>query len=291
MLAEDVFSVGWGKTGVMIYKYSCHLSLALPPHLRKVARSWSAQIDLTERDPKQLPAASAQQDKWMEEQYPKLFEKYGRRRRRATTVGGVKEGLETPDNALRHVQRQQQMLPQQNAREPAPQNFCDLKKHTNEGRKFLDSPESIQQDDEANEEYDAPGRQGRTIRGGDAHPVVVISYPEQPNLPVRSAEDQVRLRRDSAVIANDVKEEGGGKNIDLRNSCLCRQSTNFQMVNLHIPRIPIIWSVLEDDQAAGLSLQGVLLIGLNIKKGNDTLIGWAAQTGYTRRGGRSRWCI
>ena len=43
---------------------------------QKVARSWSTQVDLMERYPEHRFAASqAQQYKWLEQLYPKLFER------------------------------------------------------------------------------------------------------------------------------------------------------------------------------------------------------------------------
>ncbi|KAG6332318.1 hypothetical protein ID866_6771 [Astraeus odoratus] len=90
-IAEDVFGKGWQTKGAGIYKEGpersqvvgisyCHIDTAwLWPYSvtqQKTARSWSTQIDLMERYPEHRFACSqAQQFKWLEQQYPPLFEK------------------------------------------------------------------------------------------------------------------------------------------------------------------------------------------------------------------------
>ncbi|KAJ8597085.1 glycoside hydrolase family 38 protein [Rhizopogon salebrosus TDB-379] len=90
-IAEDVFGKGWQAKGDKIYKEGpksaqvvgisyCHIDTAwLWPYSvtqQKTARSWSTQIDLMERYPEHRFACSqAQQFKWLEEQYPPLFER------------------------------------------------------------------------------------------------------------------------------------------------------------------------------------------------------------------------
>ncbi|OAX33098.1 glycoside hydrolase family 38 protein [Rhizopogon vinicolor AM-OR11-026] len=90
-IAEDVFGKGWQAKGDKIYNEGpksaqvvgisyCHIDTAwLWPYSvtqQKTARSWSTQIDLMERYPEHRFACSqAQQFKWLEEQYPPLFER------------------------------------------------------------------------------------------------------------------------------------------------------------------------------------------------------------------------
>lgn len=90
-IAEDVFGKGWHAKGDKIYDEGpkkaqvvgisyCHIDTAwLWPYSvtqQKTARSWSTQIDLMERYPEHRFACSqAQQFKWLEEQYPMLFER------------------------------------------------------------------------------------------------------------------------------------------------------------------------------------------------------------------------
>ncbi|KAG1744557.1 glycoside hydrolase family 38 protein [Suillus paluster] len=90
-IAEDVFGKGWHAKGDKIYNEGpkkaqvvgisyCHIDTAwLWPYSvtqQKTARSWSTQIDLMERYPEHRFACSqAQQFKWLEEQYPPLFER------------------------------------------------------------------------------------------------------------------------------------------------------------------------------------------------------------------------
>ncbi|KAG1869378.1 glycoside hydrolase family 38 protein [Suillus subalutaceus] len=90
-IAEDVFGKGWHAKGDKIYNEGppkaqvvgisyCHIDTAwLWPYSvtqQKTARSWSTQIDLMERYPEHRFACSqAQQFKWLEEQYPTLFER------------------------------------------------------------------------------------------------------------------------------------------------------------------------------------------------------------------------
>ncbi|KAI0041688.1 glycoside hydrolase family 38 protein [Auriscalpium vulgare] len=90
-LAEDIFGENWEKKGANIYEEGakvaqiwgighCHIDTAwLWPYRvtqQKVARSWSTQVDLMERYPEhRFAASSAQQYKWLEQLYPKLFER------------------------------------------------------------------------------------------------------------------------------------------------------------------------------------------------------------------------
>ncbi|KAI6046633.1 glycoside hydrolase family 38 protein [Pisolithus marmoratus] len=90
-IAEDIFGKGWEAKGPGIYDEGakraqvigisyCHIDTAwLWPYAvtqQKTARSWSTQIDLMERYPEHRFACSqAQQFKWLEQQYPPLFEK------------------------------------------------------------------------------------------------------------------------------------------------------------------------------------------------------------------------
>ncbi|EGN94808.1 glycoside hydrolase family 38 protein [Serpula lacrymans var. lacrymans S7.3] len=93
-LAENVFGEGWEAKGAEIYAEGperaqivsisyCHIVAELPNRLwpysvtqQKTARSWSTQIDLMERYPEHRFACSqAQQFKWLEQQYPPLFER------------------------------------------------------------------------------------------------------------------------------------------------------------------------------------------------------------------------
>ncbi|KIK17686.1 glycoside hydrolase family 38 protein [Pisolithus microcarpus 441] len=90
-IAEDVFGKGWEAKGPGIYDEGarkaqvvgisyCHIDTAwLWPYAvtqQKTARSWSTQIDLMGRYPEHRFACSqAQQFKWLEQQYPPLFEK------------------------------------------------------------------------------------------------------------------------------------------------------------------------------------------------------------------------
>ncbi|OJA11450.1 hypothetical protein AZE42_08844 [Rhizopogon vesiculosus] len=90
-IAEDVFGKGWQAKGDKIYNEGpksaqvvgisyCHIDTAwLWPYSvtqQKTARSWSTQLDLMERYPEHRFACSqAQQFKWLEEQYPPLFER------------------------------------------------------------------------------------------------------------------------------------------------------------------------------------------------------------------------
>jgi alpha-mannosidase len=106
-LAEKIYGAGWEEKGADIYdegpekanvwgigQYvsqslfvhwlkicfsSCHIDTAwLWPYSvtqQKVARSWSTQIDLMLRYPEhRFASSSAQQYKWLEQQYPSLFE-------------------------------------------------------------------------------------------------------------------------------------------------------------------------------------------------------------------------
>ncbi|KAG2052533.1 glycoside hydrolase family 38 protein [Suillus hirtellus] len=90
-IAEDVFGKGWHAKGDKIYNEGpkqaqvvgisyCHIDTAwLWPYSvtqQKTARSWSTQIDLMERYPEhRFTCSQAQQFKWLEEQYPPLFER------------------------------------------------------------------------------------------------------------------------------------------------------------------------------------------------------------------------
>ncbi|KAH7882020.1 glycoside hydrolase family 38 protein [Phlebopus sp. FC_14] len=94
-IAEDVFGKGWEAKGSDIYNEGppkarivgisyCHIDTAwLWPYSvtqQKTARSWSTQIDLMERYPEHRFACSqAQQFKWLEQQYPPLFERLKRK--------------------------------------------------------------------------------------------------------------------------------------------------------------------------------------------------------------------
>ncbi|KZS95622.1 hypothetical protein SISNIDRAFT_452270 [Sistotremastrum niveocremeum HHB9708] len=89
--AEQVFGEGWAEKGAKVYDEGektaqvwgighCHIDTAwLWPYSstqQKVARSWSTQVDLMERYPEhRFTCSSAQQFKWLEQLYPKLFEK------------------------------------------------------------------------------------------------------------------------------------------------------------------------------------------------------------------------
>ncbi|KAH8093101.1 glycoside hydrolase family 38 protein [Cristinia sonorae] len=90
-IAEEVFGKDWEKKGEGIYNEGakraqvwgigyCHIDTAwLWPYSvtqQKVARSWSTQIDLMERYPEhRFTCSQAQQFKWLEQLYPKLFER------------------------------------------------------------------------------------------------------------------------------------------------------------------------------------------------------------------------
>ncbi|SCV71207.1 BQ2448_2795 [Microbotryum intermedium] len=90
-LAEKVFGQGWEELGHKIFKGdpadamtwgigNCHIDTAwLWPYSatrQKTARSWSTQLDLMDRYPEYTFVASqAQQFKWLEEDYPLLFQK------------------------------------------------------------------------------------------------------------------------------------------------------------------------------------------------------------------------
>ena|ERR1700761_2972968 len=91
-LAEKVFGKDWESKGEKIYEEGpiddvkmwgighCHIDSAwLWPYSvtqQKVARSWSTQVDLIERYPElTFTASSAQQYKWLEQLYPKLFDR------------------------------------------------------------------------------------------------------------------------------------------------------------------------------------------------------------------------
>ncbi|KAJ6573329.1 glycoside hydrolase family 38 protein [Mycena sp. CBHHK59/15] len=91
-IAEDVFGEGWEALGAGVYDEErgprslvwgighCHIDTAwLWPYSvtqQKTARSWATQIDLMERYPEHRFACSqAQQYKWLEQQYPILFER------------------------------------------------------------------------------------------------------------------------------------------------------------------------------------------------------------------------
>jgi alpha-mannosidase len=76
----------------------CHIDTAwLWPFAetkRKVARSWSTQLDLMDRYPEHVFSAStAQQYSWLKEDYPELFERVKARVKdgRFVPVGGVRE--------------------------------------------------------------------------------------------------------------------------------------------------------------------------------------------------------
>ncbi|KAF7312531.1 Glycoside hydrolase family 38 protein [Mycena indigotica] len=89
-LAEKVFGTGWDTDTVYEDKGAprslvwgighCHIDTAwLWPYRvtqQKTARSWSTQIDLMERYPEhRFTCSQAQQYKWLEQQYPSLFER------------------------------------------------------------------------------------------------------------------------------------------------------------------------------------------------------------------------
>ncbi|KAJ7677197.1 glycosyl hydrolases family 38 N-terminal domain-containing protein [Mycena rosella] len=91
-IAEDVFGKGWEALGAGVYDDArggpslvwgighCHIDTAwLWPYSvtqQKTARSWATQLDLMERYPEHRFACSqAQQYKWLEQQYPPLFER------------------------------------------------------------------------------------------------------------------------------------------------------------------------------------------------------------------------
>lgn len=91
-IAEQVLGDDWDSKGEKIYHEGadpesvriigighCHIDSAwLWPYSvtqQKVARSWSTQVDLMNRYPEhRFTCSSAQQYKWLEELYPKLFE-------------------------------------------------------------------------------------------------------------------------------------------------------------------------------------------------------------------------
>ncbi|KAG8908987.1 Glycoside hydrolase, 38 vacuolar alpha mannosidase [Tulasnella sp. 403] len=95
-IAEDIFGEGWEAKGEKIYEDTpgfskkrrvqvwgmgnCHIDTAwLWPYSvtqQKAARSWSTQLDLMDRYPEhRFATSSAQQFKWVEQLYPKLFER------------------------------------------------------------------------------------------------------------------------------------------------------------------------------------------------------------------------
>lgn len=91
-IAEGVFGEGWQEKGEKIYEEGmhsedlvwgighCHIDTAwlwpFSATQQKVARSWSTQVDLMERYPEhRFACSSAQQYKWLEQLYPKLFER------------------------------------------------------------------------------------------------------------------------------------------------------------------------------------------------------------------------
>ncbi|TCD63848.1 Glycoside hydrolase, 38 vacuolar alpha mannosidase [Steccherinum ochraceum] len=90
-IAEQVFGKGWEQKAEGIYEEGakraqiwgigyCHIDTAwLWPYSvtqQKVARSWSTQIDLMERYPEhRFTCSQAQQFKWLEQLYPKLFDR------------------------------------------------------------------------------------------------------------------------------------------------------------------------------------------------------------------------
>lgn len=88
-IAEDVLGKGWQNRGADVYEgtkdeqiyamSNCHIDTAwLWPFSvtqQKTARSWSTQCDLMDRYPEhRFVASQAQQFKWLEEQYPMLFD-------------------------------------------------------------------------------------------------------------------------------------------------------------------------------------------------------------------------
>ncbi|PSR71657.1 hypothetical protein PHLCEN_2v12510 [Hermanssonia centrifuga] len=89
--AQGVFGEGWEKKQEKIYQEGvkqpkvwgigyCHIDTAwLWPYSvtqQKVARSWSTQVDLMERYPEhRFTCSQAQQFKWLEELYPRLFDR------------------------------------------------------------------------------------------------------------------------------------------------------------------------------------------------------------------------
>ncbi|KAG8932448.1 Glycoside hydrolase, 38 vacuolar alpha mannosidase [Tulasnella sp. 418] len=93
-IAEEIFGAGWEAKKDGVYKEGlapgkrpqlwgvgdCHIDTAwLWPYSvtqQKAARSWSTQIDLMDRYPEhRFATSSAQQFKWVEQLYPKLFER------------------------------------------------------------------------------------------------------------------------------------------------------------------------------------------------------------------------
>ncbi|TFK83854.1 glycoside hydrolase family 38 protein [Polyporus arcularius HHB13444] len=90
-LAEEVFGEDWAEKGEKVYEEGaekaqvwgighCHIDTAwLWPYRvtqQKVARSWSTQVDLMDRYPEhRFTCSQAQQYKWLEQQYPPLFER------------------------------------------------------------------------------------------------------------------------------------------------------------------------------------------------------------------------
>ncbi|THH30155.1 hypothetical protein EUX98_g4044 [Antrodiella citrinella] len=90
-IAEEVFGEGWAAKQEGIFEEGaqkpqvwgigyCHIDTAwLWPYSvtqQKTARSWSTQIDLMDRYPEhRFTCTQAQQFKWLEQQYPKLFER------------------------------------------------------------------------------------------------------------------------------------------------------------------------------------------------------------------------
>lgn len=88
-IAEDVLGEGWAAKGAGVYNEGpakadiwgighCHIDTAWLWPFRvtqqKVARSWSTQVDLMERYPEhRFTCSQAQQYKWLEQLYPKLF--------------------------------------------------------------------------------------------------------------------------------------------------------------------------------------------------------------------------
>ncbi|KAG9021627.1 Glycoside hydrolase, 38 vacuolar alpha mannosidase, partial [Tulasnella sp. JGI-2019a] len=96
-IAEEVFGKGWDAKGAKVYEEglgdgknkkraqvwgigNCHIDTAwLWPYSvtqQKAARSWATQLDLMDRYPEHRFATStAQQFKWVEQLYPKLFER------------------------------------------------------------------------------------------------------------------------------------------------------------------------------------------------------------------------